>query len=315
MVEFIGGFLDLGLLAINITVRDLTGGETNLELLSVKEGIEEALAAVLKDPAKVFKDAIEGIKNYKYSRYDDPKLNQYQIQHNEGEDLVLAIDIIVTIVTLIKGIAKLAKLLSNFTKWVDDVLARGGKGAKRVEIALLRRGKYLGQIINEADFIQIESYLKQLKVELQIGIGAGAFEVEGFFLKSGKPLMLEAQNAAMFVTDGIKMKLILRENATIYETLHELMHMRDCQKIGMKEFMNTSPVKREKFVYEKMIEHSKFLNSRELKHAEWYINKYNKRYGVTDNLGNSLIEKLPFDLKDVPKKRQEVNINVILNLK
>lgn len=51
-----------------------------------------------------------------------------------------------------------------------------------------------------------------------------------------KPLLLEAHNAAMFVTDGIKMKLVLRENATIYEVLHELMHMRDCQKIGMKFF-------------------------------------------------------------------------------
>ncbi len=116
LVEFVGGFLDLALLAINITVSDLAGGETNLEFLEIREGVEEALGAVLKDPAKVFKDAIEGIKNYKYARYDDPKLNQYQIQHNEGEDLILAIDIIVTIVTIIKGIAKLAKQLSKFDR-------------------------------------------------------------------------------------------------------------------------------------------------------------------------------------------------------
>jgi hypothetical protein len=46
---------------------------------------------------------------------------------------------------------------------------------------------------------------------MQIGKGAVTFEVEGFFLKSGNPLMLEAHNAVMFVTDEIKMKLILRE--------------------------------------------------------------------------------------------------------
>ncbi|MGE4514996.1 MAG: hypothetical protein AB7E26_14470 [Chryseobacterium sp.] len=122
LVEFVAGFLDIALLAINITVSDLAGGETNLEFLEIREGVEEALGAVLKDPSKVFKDAIEGIKNYKYARYDDPKLNEYQIQHNEGEDLILTIDIIVTIVTIIKGIAKLAQLLSNFTKWIDEVL-------------------------------------------------------------------------------------------------------------------------------------------------------------------------------------------------
>lgn len=65
----------------------------------------------------------------------------------------------------------------------------------------------MGQILDDADFIKIENYLKQLKVELQIGKGAGAFEVEGFFLKSGNPLMLEAHNAAMFVTDGIKIEI------------------------------------------------------------------------------------------------------------
>lgn len=75
LVEFVAGFLDIALLAINITVSDLAGGETNLEFLEIREGVEEALGAVLKDPAKVFKDAIEGIKNYKNSRYDDPKPN------------------------------------------------------------------------------------------------------------------------------------------------------------------------------------------------------------------------------------------------
>ncbi|WP_066433772.1 hypothetical protein [Chryseobacterium sp. CCH4-E10] len=132
LVEFVGGFLDLALLAINITVSDLAGGETNLEFLEIREGVEEALGAVLKDPAKVFKDAIEGIKNYKYARYDDPKLNQYQIQHNEGEDLILAIDVAVTIVTIIKGIAKLAQQLSKFVKWVDEILARNPKLRERL---------------------------------------------------------------------------------------------------------------------------------------------------------------------------------------
>jgi len=127
IVEFIAGFIDIGLLAINIVISDLLGGETNLEFLEIREAVEEALSKILQDPGKVFNDIIEAVKNYKYSRYDDPKLNQYQIQYNEGEDTVLATDIIIAIITIIKAIAKLAKLLPKFTKWIDAILGRNGR--------------------------------------------------------------------------------------------------------------------------------------------------------------------------------------------
>lgn len=122
IVEFVAGFIDIALLAVNIVISDLLGGETNLEFLQIREGVEEMLSKIIQDPGKVFNDIIEAIKNYKYSRYDDPKLNQYQIQYNEGEDTVLAIDIIITIITIIKAIVKLTKLLPKFVKWIDDVL-------------------------------------------------------------------------------------------------------------------------------------------------------------------------------------------------
>ncbi len=53
----------------------------------------------------------------------------------------MAIDIIVTIVTVIKGIAKLAKVLPKFTKWIDEVLERNGKGARKVGNALIKLRK------------------------------------------------------------------------------------------------------------------------------------------------------------------------------
>ncbi|KMQ69924.1 hypothetical protein ACM39_02470 [Chryseobacterium sp. FH2] len=111
------------------------------------------------------------------------------------------------------------------------------------------------------------------------------------------------------------MKLILRENATVYEFLHELMHLRDCQNLGKSVFLEKDLVNREKYVYDKMVEYSKYLNREELEHAEWYINDRYDKFGVTDNAGNPIKEKLPFDLKDIPKKRQGVNINTIMNLK
>jgi hypothetical protein len=73
--------------------------------------------------------------------------------------------------------------------------------------------------------------------------------------------------------------------------------------------------KREKYVYDKMVEYAKYMNREELKHAERYINKYYKDFGITDASGNPIQEILPFNLNDIPKKRQEVNIDKILNLK
>lgn len=124
LIEFIAGIVDIILLAFNILIAELLEDEINLELLEIKESIEEVLSAILKDPLKIIEEAIQSIKDYKYSRYDDPALNRYQLQYNEGEDTILAIDIIVTIVTIIKGIAKLAKQLPKFTKWIDDLLKK-----------------------------------------------------------------------------------------------------------------------------------------------------------------------------------------------
>ncbi|MCC2590545.1 zincin-like metallopeptidase toxin domain-containing protein [Chryseobacterium sp. MFBS3-17] len=126
---------------------------------------------------------------------------------------------------------------------------------------------------------------------------------------------MSPKNAALLITDGKKMKLVIREDATVYELLHELMHIRDCNATGMKSFMQKPLVKREKFVYDKMVEHSKYLNRKELKHAEWYINDRYHKYGITDNLGNPIKETLPFNLDDISKKRQEANLDIILNSK
>ena len=109
--------------------------------------------------------------------------------------------------------------------------------------------------------------------------------------------------------------MVIREDSTVYELLHELMHFRDCQQIGVKAFMQKPLVAKEKFVFDKMMEHSKYLKRQELEHAEWYINSKYKEFGITDNLGNPLQEKLLFDLRDIPKKRQGISIDQILTLK
>jgi hypothetical protein len=152
LVIFVAGIIDIILLAINVIFSDLLEDDLNLERLAIRESIEEILEKILKDPMKVIDGVINAIQQYKYSRYDDPKLNQYQLQYNEGEDTILTIDIIVTIVTIVKGIAKLTKLLPKFTKWLDDVLARNGNGARKIKNAFIKLRKV---VYGESDLSKI----------------------------------------------------------------------------------------------------------------------------------------------------------------
>lgn len=135
MIEVLAGTTDVIFVAISILLGELDHN-INLEYLEIRESIEEILSTIFTDPAKVIEEMITSIQNYKYSRYDDPKLNEYQLQYNIGEDVILAINIIVTIATIIKGTIKLAKLLPKFTKWIDEVLAKDGKGARKLKNAL-----------------------------------------------------------------------------------------------------------------------------------------------------------------------------------
>jgi hypothetical protein len=168
MIEFIAGIIDLTFLALNFLVGQVLEDDINLESLSLRESIEEILDKVLKNPSKIVTEAIEAIKNYKYTRYNDPKLNKYQLQYNEGEDSILAIDLIITIVTIIKGITKLSKQLPKFTKWIDEVLARNGKGSRKFKNTLLKLIKVsYGE--SELSKIAIQFRKKQGKAKLHNG--------------------------------------------------------------------------------------------------------------------------------------------------
>jgi hypothetical protein len=242
------------------------------------------------------------------------------------------VDILALFKSLIGAFVKACnKGLKGFLRWIEALIQeiKVGKKAKNVEelldeaekgAAFIKRGKYLGQVLEDIDIEKLKAFLKKSNVDFQIGPGSGIFEVEGYFYASGNLFKMEAKNAALFITDGTKMKLVLRENATVYELLHELMHYNHCKTLGIKKYYDlgkqgiNGTILRENYVFDKIVENSKFLNRAELEHAELYINwNYNKA-GVTDNLGNPIIEKLPFDVKDLPTKRQEIGLNKILDL-
>lgn len=202
--------------------------------------------------------------------------------------------------------------ITKIRKKADEVLEGAG---------LLNRGKYLGQAIEAADLEKIRNFLSKQHVDLQIGAAKGNFTVEGFLTKSGTPVEMLPHNAAMFITDGKIMKMILRENATVYEFLHEFMHFRHCRSLGVKKYFELGKdivegtIVRERYVFDKMVEHFKYLNRKELFHAEEYMNWYYKTFGITDELGNPITVSSSIDLLEIPLKRQGTAIDKILMLK
>ncbi len=197
-------------------------------------------------------------------------------------------------------------------KLVDELYEVAG-------VSLLNRGRLAGQILDEVAISKIKAFLSKNKVELQIGNQKGIFEVEGYYYPSGKTVIMEPHNAAMFITDGLKMKMVLRENATVLEFLHEFMHFNHCKSLGIKNYYNLKGVDglitRERYVFDKLMEHKQYLNREELVEAKGYMNYYYETYGISDNLGNPLRADFNFDISQIPKKRQEVNIDKLLNLK
>ncbi len=158
-------------------------------------------------------------------------------------------------------------------------------------------------------------------VELRVAPSRGAFEIDGYINRAGKVAVLEPGSAAMFITDGKKMALIIRENATVLELLHESLHYWHCKSLGKLRWYNLTKnsysagvVLRERFVFDKLMEHRRYLNRNELIEAKDYINSIYNKYGVTDEVGNPFKVDFDFEISKIPNKKQEVSIAKILNL-
>lgn len=138
IIEFICGLIDVVFLIVKvITYRDLNqGAEIELDILKIREGLEEFIEAYINNPDLIDKKISEMAEAYSYARYDDKSLTEYQVAHNTGEDLVIMIDIILSFIAIVKGITKSSQYLPKFARWIDDVVERGGPGARKLETVL-----------------------------------------------------------------------------------------------------------------------------------------------------------------------------------
>ncbi len=281
LVEFVAGIADVVLLAFNILFSEILKEESNLEIVQLRESIEEILAAMLRDPLKVVDEAINAIKSYKYSRYNAPQLNPYQLQYNEGEDTILAIDVIITIVTIVKGLAELSKSLPKFTQWIEEVLAKNGKGALKAEEALQearRTKKLIGAVEYE---ILSENLLKKYVDDVVRICEAKGIKLEIKWIDEAHPEFYNRELLGKFEVTLNKRKLFLhlRPECPKITWFHERKHLEDFLEMGWRRYTDISkktPWKHEESVWNYLYKNRNKWSEAELVDAYEYVKKYFK---------------------------------------
>jgi Metallopeptidase toxin 4 len=285
--EFICGIIDVIFLILKLvyTIDTIEKPELELDVLELREGLEELTEAWLKDPDFLSKRIQEMLKAYEYARYNDPKLTKYQIAHNTGEDLVIAIDIILSFIAIVKAITNSSKYLPKFTEWIDDVVENGGKGGKKLEdIDFLAKwekaieskgglGFLDGQKLNRA---RIRYWIDEIKkISNEKAVLRVADEGTELFAR------LKGNRAGF---NPFNQELIFQKGMTEYEMLHEYKHLEEFSIIGKDEYIKgmkdlgysleldlIRTYKREMYVYNEIMKQANKFNKTELKHARWII--------------------------------------------
>jgi hypothetical protein len=182
------------------------------------------------------------------------------------------------------------------------------------EIAASGRSRKMGQKITKAELVRVEKFLKEMGCEFQMVPEVGEHVIPTFFDAMRQPTVIKKNAWAMFVTDGKRMRLVLRQNATGYEFFHELMHLRHARQLGLTNYYrlgNTSygTLVKEQYVMDKIIQNKHFFTRAEIYHAWEYVN-----LSVYSNFGKDPIP-LDFDLTELPEVRKEFQIEELFKIK
>jgi Metallopeptidase toxin 4 len=238
-----------------------------------------------------------------------------------GRKSVAAVEVIIDLIaTLARKLKNGAvKLFEDFKGFVDDVFKWleelfGGKKISQSDLleswdSVAGRGRRLGQKLFKNDLIEIENFLKTLNCELELFPAKGSFEIEGFFVGNQEKAIFHEKAQAVFITDGKKMKLILREKATTYEFFHEYMHLKQAKSIGLQKYYklgskNTAgEIVKEEHVFNKIIENKDLFTRNELEHALEYLNDFTYDKNGIDPIN------FDFDINVVSLRKKFNNLN------
>lgn len=143
LIEFICGLLDIVFLILELIFSNAskTDAEFELDYLQLREGLEEFIEAYIEDPEIISKEIGKMINAYEQARFKNPDLTIYEVAHNSGEDLVFAVDVVISLIVIVKSITKSGQYLPKFTEWIDDVAKRGGKGREKYNV-LVKSGRF-----------------------------------------------------------------------------------------------------------------------------------------------------------------------------
>ncbi len=208
----------------------------------------------------------------------------------------------------------------KFYELINEVPSQEEILAQWDEVTVSGRGRRFGQKLRKVDIEYLIKELKKLKVELELHPLEGSLPIEGFFVREGVPAMMPERAAAIFITDGSKMKIVLREGATIYEFFHEFMHFRHSQILGLKKYLSLGgrgtlgELEKEQWVFDMLMKNKDYLTKDEIVHAFDYINNSNPSLGVRARFGKSPIS-IDFDINEIPNVRKKIKTSEILKIK
>jgi hypothetical protein len=194
----------------------------------------------------------------------------------------LAIDIITSIILIIRSVPSLAKNLSKFSKWLDDVLARNGKGALKVEEALQeaqRSKKLIGAI--EYEMLNPNLLKKYIDDVLKICKDKGIkLEIKWIDDTHHEFLNMELLGKFDVTLEKTKVYLHLRPECPKITWFHEKRHLDDFLELGWKNYTSISkktPWLHEQSVWNYIYKNRNKWSESELVDAYEYVKSYYSR--------------------------------------
>lgn len=212
--------------------------QAGAKALNFGKGLGRKIANTTKDLykwlEKEFLELLEAIKNGRLANYLKTKFNQMLGREEEVFDEFL------------------------------DELGWEGKSASK-------RGKFLGrEFMNNRQMKALEKYIAEVLGDV------------GVVMRKGEDKFLDASGAQAGFSP-ISRELFFRKKFTFYEAFHEIQHALEFKLLGKEAYLEgatgtlaqkfTRTYKREKWVYDKIMEKKHLFNDLELENAEWVLNK------------------------------------------
>lgn len=281
LIEFVAGILEMITLLISrpLNLADVDLFEhIELEYDTLVELLEEILEAFMQDPDKMLNKIEEGVERYWKDRYENKEVNVYQRNYYAGEDIIFAIDIIITVVTVVKGLSKISQKLPKFTQYIDELLGRGGKSARVIEEAI-QDSKRVKEWIYGIEYEILSPNLLKMYIDDMVNMcKSKGVRLEIRWIDETHPEAATKLLGRTEITMDKKVLIMhLRPKCPKITLFHERWHLEDFIELGWKRYAEISkktPWLHEEAVWRRVLHNSNKWSEAELVDAYMYYKKY-----------------------------------------